>query len=148
MPVVARHEKHRMFLPLKIFLVFAFASPDRRQAAAGANVNDLIQGELYRRQRFTRRYFSDARRADAFLTPQLDERRLAASFLPPLQLDGPEIGYKIALVDRNTFCLHPPVVGKLLTPHGDYGFLVGCIGHNSSSLMRSLFYLLIFLLLY
>jgi hypothetical protein len=35
MPVMARHQKHRVFLPFEIFLGLAVAAPNGRYAAAG-----------------------------------------------------------------------------------------------------------------
>jgi len=49
MPVIAWYEKHRVLLPFEVFLRFAFAGPHGGQAAAGADVNDFIQGEFHRR---------------------------------------------------------------------------------------------------
>src|SRR6185295_19340516 len=144
-----RHEKHRVLLPFEVLLRLAVAGPDGSQTAARANINNLIQGELDRRQRLTGRDFGHTRGADAFLAPELNKGGLAASFFPPFQLDGAEIGNEIALVDRNALRLHPTVIGKFLAPHRDDGFLFFCFGHRTSSLLHSLFlftYLLVSLL--
>ena len=49
MLMVARHQKHRMLLPLKALLGFVFG-PHSREAATRTYVDDFIQGELDRRR--------------------------------------------------------------------------------------------------
>ncbi len=49
-PVIARHQKHRVLLPLEVLFRLALVRPNCRETAAGQYIDDFVEGKFYRRQ--------------------------------------------------------------------------------------------------
>src|SRR5918994_4776039 len=117
MRVVVWQQEHAVLLPLESFLRPFLASPNSCQASAFDDVDDLVCAEFHGRQCLACRDFRNSRGRNAFLTDELDKRRIALPRLPPSQFQGAQVLDIVTAVDGDILGFHPLIIGINFTPH-------------------------------
>ena len=112
--VVVRDLEQAPGLPLEAGPGAVVARPHRGHAVALEHVDQLVEGELERRQGLSRRDLLHHGGGDPLLPHELDKGALAAALLPPAQLDGAQVLDEVAPMNRNAGGGYPVIVGVFL----------------------------------